>query len=158
MSIDPSDFRAALGCFATGVAIVTARASDGERVGITINSLSSVSLEPPLVLFCLGKQSQWLEALRDAGHFVVNVLAEDQRTLSQRFAVSSPDRWEGVETETWKTGAPVLRGCLAGIECETMTIHEGGDHLIMVGRVVRLASTRSGKPLIYFRGRYEQLP
>jgi flavin reductase (DIM6/NTAB) family NADH-FMN oxidoreductase RutF len=157
MTIDPREFRAALGCFATGVAVVTARSGTGEPMGITVNSLTSVSLEPPLVLYCLGKQSQWFEGLRDAGHYAVSILREEQRTLSQRFSIPTPDRWEGIEYETWTTGAPILSGCLANIECVAEGIHEGGDHLIMVGRVVRLSADPTGRPLLYFGGRYETL-
>jgi len=157
MPIDQREFRAALGCFATGVTVVTAQAADGTPMGLTVNSVTSVSLDPPLVLFCLGRQSQWFERFRDAGHYVVNVLREDQVGLSIRFSQPQPDRWDGVAWEAWSTGGPVLRGTVASIECTTEAIHEGGDHLILVGRVVRLASDPAGRPLLYHAGRYAHL-
>ncbi|WP_207478980.1 flavin reductase family protein [Arenibaculum pallidiluteum] len=157
MTIDPREFRAALGCFVTGVAVVTARAADGTPMGLTVNSVTSVSLEPPLVLFCLGRQSQWFERFRDAGHFAVNILREDQRHLSVRFSQPHPDRWDGVDSETWTTGAPIIKGTVATIDCVTEAVHEGGDHLIMVGRVLRLAADPVGRPLVYHAGRYANL-
>lgn len=154
MTIDPRDFRAALGNFATGVAVATARAGDGRPVGMTINSFASVSLDPPLVLWSLARNSQHLDAFSEAGHYAVNILREEQRDLSVRFSVPLADRWEGLESERWETGAPILPGCLATVECLTDAIHDGGDHIILVGRVVRLSSDRDGRPLIYYSGRY----
>jgi flavin reductase (DIM6/NTAB) family NADH-FMN oxidoreductase RutF len=154
MKFDRRAFRNALGCFATGVTVVTTVTDAGEPVGLTANSFSSVSLDPPLVLFCLDRASHNLDAFRAAGRFAVNVLGEDQRDLSVRFSTTIGDRWDGVVWERWETGAPVLNGCLAALDCETEAIHEGGDHVIIVGRVQRLAATTDGKPLLYFRGNY----
>lgn len=154
MTIDPREFRAALGCFATGIAVVTARTGDDRAVGITINSFASVSLDPPLVLWSLGRNSQHFEDFRDAGNYAVNILREEQKDLSVRFSGPLADRWEGIACGRWETGAPILGGCLATVECVTHAIHDGGDHLIMVGRVVRLASDREGRPLLYYAGRY----
>jgi flavin reductase (DIM6/NTAB) family NADH-FMN oxidoreductase RutF len=157
MTIDPREFRDALGCFATGIAVATARAADGRPVGMTINSFASVSLDPPLVLWSIARTATGFAAFRDAGHFTINVLREEQRAVSVRFAGQADDRWEGIAVERWTTGAPVITGSLAVIECTTEAIHEGGDHLILVGRVLRLASDRSGRPLVYFAGRYAGL-
>jgi flavin reductase (DIM6/NTAB) family NADH-FMN oxidoreductase RutF len=154
MKFDRRAFRNALGCFATGVTVVTTVTDAGEPVGLTANSFSSVSLDPPLVLFCLDRASHNLDAFRGAGRFAVNVLGDDQRDLSVRFSTTIGDRWDGVVWERWETGAPVLNGCLAALDCETEAIHEGGDHVIIVGRVQRLAATTDGKPLLYFRGNY----
>jgi flavin reductase (DIM6/NTAB) family NADH-FMN oxidoreductase RutF len=154
MKFDRRAFRNALGCFATGVTVVTTVTDAGEPVGLTANSFSSVSLDPPLVLFCLDRASHNLGAFRAAGRFAVNVLGDDQRDLSVRFSTTIGDRWDGVVWERWETGAPVLNGCLAALDCETEAIHEGGDHVIIVGRVQRLAATTDGKPLLYFRGNY----
>lgn len=154
MNFDRRAFRNALGCFATGVTVVTTVTDAGEPVGLTANSFSSVSLDPPLVLFCLDRASHNIGAFRAAGRFAVNVLGEDQRDLSVRFSTTIGDRWDGVVWERWETGAPVLNGCLAALDCETEAIHEGGDHVIIVGRVQRLAATTDGKPLLYFRGNY----
>jgi flavin reductase (DIM6/NTAB) family NADH-FMN oxidoreductase RutF len=154
MKFDRRAFRNALGCFATGVTVVTTVTDAGEPVGLTANSFSSVSLDPPLVLFCLDLASHNLDAFRAAGRFAVNVLGDDQRDLSVRFSTTIGDRWDGVVWERWETGAPVLNGCLAALDCETEAIHEGGDHVIIVGRVQRLAATTDGKPLLYFRGNY----
>ena len=154
MNFDRRAFRNALGCFATGVTVVTTVTDAGEPVGLTANSFSSVSLDPPLVLFCLDRASHNLGAFRAAGRFAVNVLGDDQRDLSVRFSTTIGDRWDGVVWERWETGAPVLTGCLAALDCETEAIHDGGDHVIIVGRVQRLAATTEGKPLLYFRGNY----
>ena len=154
MKFDRRAFRNALGCFATGVTVVTTVADNGDPVGLTANSFSSVSLDPPLVLFCLGRSSNNLDAFIASGRFAVNVLGDDQRDLSVRFSTTIEDRWDGVAWETWETGAPVLRGCLATLDCETEAVHEGGDHVIIVGRVKRLSSVPEGKPLLYFRGNY----
>jgi flavin reductase (DIM6/NTAB) family NADH-FMN oxidoreductase RutF len=153
-TIDRRAFRNALGCFATGVTVITTVTDDGEPLGLTANSFSSVSLDPPLVLFCLGRGSQNFAAFTSSGRFAVNVLAEDQRDLSVRFSTTIEDRWDGVAWEAWETGAPVLSGCLASLDCETEAIHDGGDHVIIVGRVKRLASVAEGKPLLYFMGNY----
>lgn len=156
MSFDFRAFRDALGNFATGIVVITGRTGDGTPVGVTVNSFTSVSLDPPLVLFCLARTAQSLEAFERASHFAVNVLAEDQRDLSVRFSrFDISDRWAGLVPEAWDT-APVLSGCLATLECAHHALHDGGDHVILVGRVLRIV-TRPGKPLLYFRGGYAHL-
>lgn len=157
MMIDPREFRDALGCFATGVAVATCRDADGAAIGVTINSFSSVSLDPPLVLWSLGRSSQHFDDFLNAGHYAINVLREEQRDLSLRFSLPHEDRWLGVEVGAWRTGAPIIADCLASVECTTEAIHDGGDHIILIGRVVRLSSDRTGRPLLYFGGRYATL-
>ena len=154
---DAQAFRSALGCFATGITVVTAIAPSGELLGITANSFNSVSLDPPLVLFSLHRAAYSLGAFTDGGHFAVNILSETQHELSQRFAKALIDKWSGVEYETWETGAPILKGCIAAFECRTRALYDGGDHVIFLGEVLRLRCATEGRPLLYYRGRYRGL-
>lgn len=155
MTIDTRDFRNALGGFATGITVVTTLDREGSPVGVTVNSFSSVSLDPPLVLFCLGRTAQSFPAFEAAPAFAINILADDQQELSGRFATRTlQDRWQGVAWERWETGCPILAGGLAALECDREAVYDGGDHVILVGRVRRLASRTDGKPLLYFRGQY----
>lgn len=158
MTIDPRAFRNALGCFATGITVVTTLRADGHPVGVTVNSFASVSLDPPLVLFSLARASQTCDMFAKSPAFAVNVLADDQEELSNRFSRRDlEERWDGVPIERWDTGVPVLTGCLAALECDREAVHDGGDHAIIVGRVRRLRSTTDGAPLLYFRGAYTRL-
>ncbi|CAA7622303.1 flavin reductase family protein [Magnetospirillum sp. SS-4] len=158
MPLDSRSFRKALGCFASGVTVVTAvNPATGEPVGVTVSAFSSLSLEPPLVLFCLGNATLSLDAFRTAGHFAVNILSESQRDLSIRFASRTEDKWKGVAWESWDSGAPILANCLTSLECSTVQTMDGGDHVIFVGRVERMRHQEGGSPLIYFRGSYLDL-
>lgn len=152
--IDAQAFRGALGCFATGITIVTAVSPSGELLGVTANSFNSVSLDPPLVLFSLHRAAYSLGAFAEGGHFAVNILREEQQELSIRFARALGDKWQGIDYEVWSTGAPILSGCLASFECRTRALYDGGDHVIFLGEVLRLRSSSEGRPLLYFRGRY----
>ncbi|MCR6632210.1 MAG: flavin reductase family protein [Magnetospirillum sp.] len=155
MSVDPRSFRKALGCFATGVTVVTTVHPDTQTpAGVTVSAFSSLSLDPPLVLFCLGSKTSSLEAFKTFGHFGINVLSETQRDLSIRFANRSEDKWSGVKWEKGASGVPLLGGCIATLECKLVNTIEGGDHLIFVGQVERLTHQEGGSPLIYFRGAY----
>jgi flavin reductase (DIM6/NTAB) family NADH-FMN oxidoreductase RutF len=157
-SFNTRDFRNALGCFATGITIMTTCGPDGRFVGITVNSFASVSLDPPLVSFCLDRNALSLQSFLAGTHFAVNVLAEGQETLSAAFARSSAtDKFAGLAVEIGATGCPLLPDCLSHLECVREALHDAGDHLIVVGRVVRLAHHGEGKPLLYFRGRYARL-
>ncbi|KAA0682310.1 flavin reductase family protein [Roseomonas genomospecies 6] len=159
MTFDSRAFRNALGCFATGITVVTTVAPDGEPIGVTVNSFSSVSLDPPLVQFCLGRAAMSIDAFTAAPSFAVNILAEGQTDLSTRFSRRDlQERWDGVGVERWDSGVPILTGCLANLECDREHVYEGGDHVIIVGRVRRLAGSEDGKPLLYFRGAYATLP
>lgn len=156
--LDPRTFRDALGCFATGIAVVTTLEPDGTPVGVTVNSFSSVSLDPPLVQFCLGRAAMSFAAFTAAPSFAVNILADDQADLSVRFSRrDQQERWGGVAVERWDSGVPILAGCLASLECDMEHQFSGGDHVILVGRVRRLASRTDGRPLLYFRGGYANL-
>lgn len=152
------DFRNALGCFATGITVMTTCDPDGKLVGITVNSFASVSLDPPLVSFCLDRNALSLNSFLAATHFGVNVLSEHQETLSAAFARSSAgDKFVGIRYEVGATGCPLLPDCLTHLECEREAAHLAGDHLIVVGRVVHLVQRAEGRPLLYFRGRYARI-
>lgn len=157
MTIDLRQFRDALGCFATGITVITALDQEGGPVGLTANSFTSLSLDPPLVLFCIDRGIKSFDALHSNRHFAVNILREDQETLSRKFAKSGPDKWSGVTFESWETGCPILGGCIANLECDVESLFEGGDHVIVVGRVRRMQFDSDGsgcRPLLYYRGRY----
>ena len=157
MSVDPREFRRALGSFATGITVVTTASMESGMVGITANSFNSVSLDPPLVLFSLDRRAYSLPAFHSAGHFAINVLGDDQRNLSAIFATPLIDKWDNVHYELWNTGCPILVDTLANFECKTQHIYDGGDHLIFVGRVDKMRFARSGDPLLYFRGAYHRI-
>ncbi|WP_029003978.1 flavin reductase family protein [Azorhizobium doebereinerae] len=150
-------FRQALGHFATGVAVVTARADDGEVVGMTMSSFNSVSLDPPLVLFSVARNAHSLPAMLAARGYGVNVLARDQEHLSNRFAKALEDKWSDVDHVPGHAAAPLLTGALAHFECAPYAHHDGGDHVIFLARVVRFANRAEAAPLIFFRGRYHGL-
>jgi len=157
VSINPREFRRALGCFATGITVVTTASMDTGMVGITANSFNSVSLDPPLVLFSLDRRAYSLPAFHSAGHFAINVLGDDQRNLSAIFATPLIDKWENVHYELWNTGCPILTDTLASFECKTQHIYDGGDHLIFVGRVEKMRFTAERDPLLFFRGAYHRI-
>lgn len=151
--VPPEHYRATLGHFCTGVTIVTAAGADGPA-GFTCQSFSALSLDPPLVLVCPGLTSTSWPRIEAAGAFCVNVLSADQEELCRGFATSGADKFAGVG---WKpgpfTGAPVITGALAWIECQIHAIHEAGDHLIVVGRTLDMG-TAEGRPLLFYRGGY----
>ena len=153
MTFDQRHFRDVMGTFATGVTIITT-AIGGTAHGITANSFTSVSLEPPLVLFCLGRSSTNFDAFMTADCFAVNVLADGQSDLSTRFAVYEGDRFSGVPWSTWATGAPILQGIVAAVDCRCEARHDGGDHVLIVGRALRAEILSDCPPLLYHQGRY----
>ncbi len=150
---DPLDLRRALGSFGTGVTIVTTRPGDRRLVGVTANSFSSVSLDPPIVLWSLLRSSPSLSAFDDAGRFVVNVLAEDQVSLSRRFAHAHPDRFSGVEYRPGIDGIPLIAGCTAAFQCRTISRQEVGDHVLILGEIDAYEH-RHGPTLLFCQGRY----
>jgi len=149
---DAATFRTVLGHFATGIAVVTA--NDGEPVGMACNSFTSVSLDPPLVLFCAAKDSTTYPRIQAAGRWAANFLAEDDEHVCRLFAQKDVDRFAHVAYGIGATGAPILEGALAFVDCVTETEHDAGDHLIVVGRVVELGYAPEGKPLVFYRGGY----
>jgi len=148
--------RQALGQFATGVAIITARNDDGQAVGLTINSFASVSLDPPLVLWSLGLDSPLLKTFEHCSHYAINILAVNQMELSQRFAQSQTDKFSGLECQLGAGDVALLSGCCAWFECRNEIRHIGGDHLILIGHVERF-SRAENEPLIFHSGRYRAL-
>ncbi|TCT06167.1 flavin reductase family protein [Aquabacter spiritensis] len=154
---DPRAFRQALGRFATGVAIVTAGTPDGTVVGMTMSSFNSVSLDPPLVLFSVARTAHSLPAMRAATGFGINILAQDQQHLSNRFARALADKWQEVEHRRGGNDAPLLDGAIAHFECAPYARHDGGDHEIFLARVLRFSTAQEGEPLIFFGGRYHAL-
>lgn len=153
--IDQRELRQALGKYTTGVTIVTADV-DGKKVGMTANSFSSLSLDPPLVLWSLRRNSTNFADFLSATHFAVNVLSGSQIELSQRFAKSSPDKFVGIDHGVGITGSPVFADAAAIFECRTEAFHDGGDHMIMVGRVLKVVRTDQS-PLAFAEGRYSAL-
>ncbi len=153
---DTRQFRNALGTFATGVTVVTTRAPDGSPVGMAVNSFSSVSLDPPLILWSIAHAASLWQVFQAADWFAVHVLAADQAEVSNRFASSTDDRFAGVDLDAGLGDVPVLTDCVACFECRTEARHPGGDHAIVVGRVERFRYDNRA-PLIFHGGRYAAL-
>jgi len=153
---EPQAMRAALGRFATGVTIVTCLDAQGQRVGLTVNSFSALSLQPPLVLWSLRRASPSLAAFAGAGHFAVNVLADAQVELSRRFASPQAEKFADGMWRDGEGGAPVLSGCAAVFECELQSQQDAGDHVLFIGRVLRFADLGLA-PLVFQSGRYHLL-
>ena len=153
---DSAALRRALGCFVTGVTVVTARGADGRPHGFTANSFTSVSLDPPLVLVCVGEETEDLEVYRQCTKFAVNVLGDSQQAISERFATEHSDRFAGVCWREGSYGSPILEGCIASLECAAWRRIEAGDHLILIGRVL-VCEDSTDRPLAYWRGRYRSL-
>jgi 3-hydroxy-9,10-secoandrosta-1,3,5(10)-triene-9,17-dione monooxygenase reductase component len=149
--------RNALGCYATGVTIIATLGRKGEPVGFTANSFSSVSLDPPLVLFSLGRRANSLRAFLSNHHFTVNVLAEHQGELSSRFAQALADKWQGVAWTAGIHGCPVIAGAAAVFQARVHHTYHGGDHVIIVGAVEAYDADPSARPLLFHRGRYASL-
>jgi flavin reductase (DIM6/NTAB) family NADH-FMN oxidoreductase RutF len=149
---DRRDFRRALGQFATGVTVVCTRAKDGQPVGLTVNSFSSVSLEPPLVLWILGKHATAYSDFKQASHFAINVLAADQHHLSRQFSTPMAGRFAGVECLEAAGGCPLLKGATAHFVCRMVREFDGGDHVIFLGEVIDY-KWQEGEPLIFHSGR-----
>ncbi|EFQ63993.1 p-hydroxyphenylacetate 3-hydroxylase reductase component [Pseudomonas lactucae] len=155
-TFDPRAFRRALGNFATGVTVVTAADAAGRKVGVTANSFNSVSLDPPLVLWSLDKRSNSHEVFEQASHFAVNVLAADQIDLSNNFARPKDDRFAEIEYQPGEGGAPVFADCSARFHCENYQQVDGGDHWIMIGKVVAFDDFGRA-PLLYHQGAYSMV-
>ncbi len=153
---DPHHFRSVLGHFATGVTVITAL-DDGEPVGFTCQSFSSLSLEPPLVSFAPQRTSTTWPRIRRSGRFCANVLAQDQEELCRAFAVPGADKYAGVGWSPSPAGSPVLDGVLAWVDAEVVEERDAGDHVVVLGRVLDLASPRDVPPLLFFQGRFARL-
>lgn len=156
MDFDARSFRKALGCFPTGIVVVTAGEGAAAK-GITVNSFTSVSLAPPLVLWCLGKTSSRYEIFTKPDEFTISILSDAERAVSDRLAGSSDCSLTGLPLVETANGAPGLAGALTILECQREALHEAGDHVIILARVLRFTSREDGAPLVYFRGRYGAL-
>jgi flavin reductase (DIM6/NTAB) family NADH-FMN oxidoreductase RutF len=154
--MDSAQFRQLLGRFATGVTVITTRLADGRPAGMTANSLASVSLDPPLLSACIARAAELYQPLMTAPGFVVNILEASQEILARRFADSHPDRFDGVGHHQSPGGFPVLDGAMAWMECAPHATFPGGDHTILVGRLLH-GGTTDGAPLLYYRGGYTDL-
>ena len=160
MTVTKEQFRQAMGCFATGVTVVTVAREDGGVHGMTANAFCSVSLDPLLVLVCVDRRARTHPILHASEHFGINVLNEEQQSLATHYA--RPDRDDrgaervGAKFAHTKRGTPLLAGCLGHLECRLVKAHEAGDHTIFIGQV-ELVTLQEGRPLLFYRGRYESL-
>ena len=151
-------FRQALGEFATGVAVITAKGADGALIGMTMSSFNAVSVDPPLVLFSVDRKAHSLATMLDAKGYAVSVLGRAQEDISNGFAKALSDKWRNVARTIGHAEAPLISGALAHFECAPYAHYDGGDHVIFVGRVVRFsAHPEQPAPLIFFRGRYHDI-
>lgn len=153
--VDPATFRAVLGRFVTGVTVVTTRGPDGTVAGVTASSFNAVSMDPPLILWSLALKAPSLSVFRAARYFAVNILAEDQGDVAMRFARPSENKFASLPIEVGIGGVPLIAGALAHLECEVDNRHPGGDHEIMIGRLLRTYAAER-EPLVYHRGKFGQ--
>jgi flavin reductase (DIM6/NTAB) family NADH-FMN oxidoreductase RutF len=155
MSLDQDAFRAVLGRFASGVTIVTVRGTNDRDYGMTVSAFSSVSLEPPLVMVCIGEEASLKPMIAEATHYGVSILASDQEPLSRRFAAHG-ERFDGIGFTRGENGMALIDGALAYMECRIIARHRAGDHTIVIGEV-EAAGVADQRPLLYYRGGYAQL-
>jgi 3-hydroxy-9,10-secoandrosta-1,3,5(10)-triene-9,17-dione monooxygenase reductase component len=151
--VEPLRFRRVFGHFCTGVTVVTST-DGGAPVGFACQAFAALSLDPPLVLFCPGSGSATWKRIERAGHFCVNVLAEDQRDVSRVFGASGADKFAGVGWSPSPAGAPILDGGLTWADCRIEAVHPAGDHQVVIGRVTELGTVRDTRPLLFYKGRY----
>lgn len=156
MSLDQRQFRDALGAFATGVTVVTAKDAEGKPVGATANSFSSVSLDPPLVLWSVAKTANCFDAFMQARHFAIHILHSDQENISRLFATKEADKFASLQWHENAGGAPLLEDYSVRFECTTEHLHEGGDHIIIVGRVHEM-DAKDCEPLGFYKGKYAKI-
>ncbi len=155
-ALNARELRQVLGCYPTGVAVMATRDRQGRPVGLTCNSFTSVSLSPPLVLWCLALYSPSLPAFLDAPHFSINILSAGQTELSRRFSAPVADRFEGVYHAAGTGDVPLITGCAGHLECRNETRHYAGDHVIFIGYVLRCSRSTHG-PLVFSGGQYGAL-
>ena len=155
-SLDPRELRNAFGTFATGITVITTKGRDGNDYGLTANSFSSVSLDPPLLLWCLGKQTDCYDAFQNAEYYAVHILADTQQDLSNTFASKGADKFAGLNVERGPGDIPMLSGAVTRFVCKSAHQYPGGDHIIHVGEVMAVSSAE-GKPLLFHKGKYETL-
>lgn len=150
---NPREIRNLLGQFATGVTVITTRSKQGRKVGMTANSFSSLSLDPPLILWSLSKTAPSLSDFVDAEHFAIHMLAQEHHSLSGHFAKASADKFVGIAHRECDVGVPILEDVLATLVCRNVTQYEGGDHLIFIGQIEQYQQ-RQGEPLVFHAGKY----
>jgi len=156
-AVDAKEFKRACGRFATGVTVATVCDSAGTPHGLTVSSFTSVSLEPPLILVCIGHEASVIQHFRSAAHFGISILGEEQRTLSDHFARKGHDRFDGVDWHPGAAGVPVIDGIVASLECSVHERFPAGDHDIFVGKVIHTYVHEDARPLLYFASRYRHL-
>lgn len=156
MPITKEEFRHALGRFASGVTVVTTKAADGHLHGLTVSAFSSVSLNPPLILVCIQKTTGSYHAFEESKAFVVNILSDRQKDVSNHFASHLEDKFAGVDYAEGIDRVPVLNDCLVNLECRLVNSYDGGDHTIFVGQIEKVHS-REGNPLAYYHGNYREI-
>lgn len=156
-AFDAHDLRKAFGRFATGVTVVTAAGTQGERIGVTANSFTSVSMSPPLISWNYRRDARGLPLFMHSDFFAIHVLGQHQMHLSPRFASAIPDRFEGMAASTNQEGVPIIQGCNATFECRKWSVVEAGDHVIILGEVLRY-SHQERTPLVFHGGSYLQWP
>lgn len=156
--MDGRELRNIFGQFATGVTVVCTTDAEGNYYGITVNSFSSLSLDPPLALFSLAHDSNTLKPIQDSGKFSINILSGKQQNISNLLAKKGgPEKMEAVPVSTGQTGAPLVNDALAYMDCELHTTYDGGDHIIIVGKIVAAKTTSDDEPLLFFSGGYRSL-
>ena len=156
MAFDASALHTVMGCFATGVTVITTRDQGGRPYGLTANAVTSLSLEPPLLLICVDRKAETFPHFFDSKIFVLNILSAEQEEISRRFARTGGDKFAGIAYRVGHLDTPILEGTLGHVECRIIETLEGGDHVIHVGEV-EYAEARDGPPLIFYRGRYRHL-
>ena len=157
MNFDPHVFRNCLSRFATGITGVTCVDKEGVPHGMTVNSFNSVSLDPPLILFSLARDARSIGVFENADSYAVNVLAQDQMEVSQKFSIAGEEKWRDTQWSTGEHGAPILAGTMATFECRPYSTADGGDHIIFIGRVEQCTQIEDANPLLYFSGQYAKL-
>src|SRR5438477_7601413 len=156
MAIEPNELRKVMGCFATGVTVITTCDQRGKPYGLTANAVTSLSLTPPLLLICVDRKAETFPHFFDSKIFVLNILREDQEDVSRRFATTGADKFAGLAYRIGHLDTPILEGTLGHVECRIIETLEGGDHVIHIGEVQH-AEAVDGPPLIFFRGKYRTL-
>lgn len=154
--IEQQHFRRVCGKYATGITILTVLDSLGAPQGMTANSFTSVSLDPPLILVCIDRRTSLLLHFQAGVHFAINILGEEHKELSGRFAHSGQDRFDGITWRAGETGAPLLPDMLATLECRVTQVVDAGDHVVVLGEALH-AAWREGRPLLYFNSSYQEL-
>ena len=156
MPIERNELRRVMGHFATGVTIITTKSKEGAPAGLTANSFTSVSLDPPLILVAVDKKADSWPHFEESKVFTVNILNDEMETLSRKFAVSGGDKFQGVAYHTGANGVPILDGALAYLECNLYATYDGGDHTLYLG-LIEQVETHEAKPLIFYRGGYRAI-